>query len=194
MFAQALAIALTIRAVQHGGWWELQYNGQSLAVNEMHVPAGQRVVVETKLDGPALWWSTASAIYTFRARRPHVSKLMIVTEDARQFNGWLAHQKTVAATPSNSEIARGRDVFLTARCTYCHTVRGLAVAEEPLGPDLTHVASRLSLGAGALPNRPGDLAGWVVDAETLKPGCGMPVNNIESRELLALLAYLHTLK
>ena len=119
---------------------------------------------------------------------------MIVTEDARQFDAWLARQRTAAAIPSNSEIARGRDVFFTARCTYCHTVRGVAVAEEALGPDLTHVASRSSLGAGALPNRPGDLAGWVVDAETLKPGCGMPVNNIESRELLALLAYLHTLK
>ncbi|HEY3053575.1 MAG TPA: c-type cytochrome [Thermoanaerobaculia bacterium] len=194
MFAQRPQLELTIRAVQHSGWWELQYDGRSVAVNEMHVPAGRRVIVETKLDGPALWWSSASAIYTFRLRRPNVSKLLIFTDDPRQFDSWLARQRSAATIPSTAEATRGRDVFLTARCTLCHSVRGVAVAEEPLGPDLTHVASRATLASGALPNHAGELAAWIVDAETLKPGAGMPINNIEASELQLLLAYLRTLR
>ena len=127
---------------------------------------------------------------TFQIRQPWRSELAIVADE--HFDDWLAMQKRDAAPPA--EVARGREVFLTARCTVCHTVRGVAVAEEPVAPDLTHVASRATLAAGALPNRTGDLAGWVVDAETIKPGAGMPVNNIGSGELQALLAFLQTLR
>ena len=68
------------------------------------------------------------------------------------------------------------------------------MAEQPGAPDLTHVASRLTLAAGALPNRTCFLAGWIVDAERLKPGAGMPVNNIDSTDLQALLSFLQALQ
>ena len=51
-----------------------------------------------------------------------------------------------------------------------------------------------TIAAGALPNRIGFLAGWVVDAERIKPGAGMPVNNIDSSELQSLLSFLRTLR
>ncbi|MDQ3137975.1 MAG: cytochrome c oxidase subunit II, partial [Gemmatimonadota bacterium] len=42
------------------------------------------------------------------------------------------------------------------------------------GPDLTHVASRRTLAAGALPNSFGHLGGWIANPQALKPGTRMP--------------------
>jgi cytochrome c oxidase subunit 2 len=61
-------------------------------------------------------------------------------------------------------------------------------------PDLTHLASRQTLAAGTLPNTPGHLAGWIVDAQRLKPGNKMPQNSLTGSDLQALLTYLTSLK
>ena len=58
----------------------------------------------------------------------------------------------------------------------------------------THFGSRKTLGAGTLPNNPGGLSGWIVDPQGIKPGNHMPQNDIESRDLIALTAYLESLK
>jgi cytochrome c oxidase subunit 2 len=67
-------------------------------------------------------------------------------------------------------------------------------AAARVGPDLTHVASRISLAAGALDNTPGNLAGWIVDPQTIKPGAQMPPQALSAPDLRALLAYLETLR
>jgi cytochrome c oxidase subunit 2 len=58
---------------------------------------------------------------------------------------------------------------------------------------LTHIGSRLSIAAGTLPNNKGDLAGWVVDAQHIKPGSMMPPIHLDGSDLQALLAYLQSL-
>jgi cytochrome c oxidase subunit 2 len=60
-------------------------------------------------------------------------------------------------------------VFLETTCAACHTIRGTD-ADGELGPDLTHFARRLTIGAGAVENNRGNLGGWVVDPQTIKPG------------------------
>ena len=45
-----------------------------------------------------------------------------------------------------------------------------------------------------LPNVPGHLAGWIVDAQQLKPGNKMPPNSLTGSDLQALLAYLTSLQ
>ena len=67
----------------------------------------------------------------------------------------------------------------------------------PLGPDLTHVASRLWLGAGALRNRDplGDprtaLRQWIADVQQVKPGARMPsYPHLRPDEVDALVEYL----
>jgi cytochrome c oxidase subunit 2 len=71
-------------------------------------------------------------------------------------------------------------------------VRGTG-AGGGLGPDLTHLASRGTIAAGVLPNRPGHLAGWVANPQSIKPGVLMPSVPLSSTELNALLAYLESL-
>ncbi|MFL5462208.1 MAG: c-type cytochrome, partial [Gemmatimonadales bacterium] len=67
-------------------------------------------------------------------------------------------------------------------------------AGSRVGPDLTHLASRRTLAAGTLPNTRGNLAGWIVNPQSIKPGTRMPPNQLKPEDLQALLAYLETLK
>lgn len=109
------------------------------------------------------------------------------------FNRWYASQLQPAPEPADSQIARGREVFLTSSCVMCHAIQGTPAGSR-VGPDLTHVASRRSLAAGALPNVRGHLAGWILDPQRQKPGVRMPPNALEPRDLDALLRYLETLR
>jgi len=88
---------------------------------------------------------------------------------------------------------KGKEVFLRGPCAMCHTVQGTA-SRGRVGPDLTHFASRKTIGAGTLPNTRGHLAGWILNPHNLKPGTKMPATVLESQDLHALLAFLETLK
>ena len=118
--------------------------------------------------------------------------VVAVPEDA--YRQWLARQAAPANEPADAFLDQGRRAFLREGCGTCHTVRGTPAAGA-LGPDLTHVGSRLSLGAGRLDNHAGTLAGWIADSQTLKPGNLMPAMNVFSgEELRAVAAYLESLK
>ena len=211
MLSRAIAIAallmtscaapsMRVQAIQHRGWWELRYPDGTVAANELHIPAGRSVAIDATLDGFGILFpprrtfrlrsEETRVIEGLRLTQPRTSKLMIIADE--HFDEWLALQRRNA--PTNPTVARGKAVFLTARCTLCHTVRGVAIAEQPVAPDLTHVASRRTLAAGVIPNNLGYLSGWIVDPETIKPRNGMPINNIASDDLQSLLAFLETLR
>ena len=92
-----------------------------------------------------------------------------------------------------SEVERGKKVFLRGPCVMCHTIRG-TVSLSRVGPDLTKFGSRKSIAAGTLPNTRGNLAGWILNPQNLKAGTQMPATHLESRDLQALLAFLESLK
>jgi cytochrome c oxidase subunit 2 len=52
----------------------------------------------------------------------------------------------------------------------------------------------MTLGAGAIPNTRGHLAGWVLDPQAIKPGVRMPRNPMSGDDLHALLDYLESLR
>lgn len=70
--------------------------------------------------------------------------------------------------------ARGRQVYSSSACIGCHTIRGNPVSVGVIGPDLTHVASRYTIGAGLYPNDAAHLRLWVKNARMMKPGIIMP--------------------
>jgi cytochrome c oxidase subunit 2 len=109
------------------------------------------------------------------------------------FAAWLAHQREAAAPPADALAARGQQVFNGSPCVLCHAISG-TTAGGRLGPDLSHLASRETLGAGALPNTIGNLAGWILDPQSVKPGSHMPATSLASGDLHALLAYLEGLR
>ena len=63
-----------------------------------------------------------------------------------------------------------------------------------MGPNLTHVGSRMTLAAGVLPNTPSNLEAWIADPGTFKPGCLMPAMHLSERQNAQITAYLLTLK
>lgn len=119
--------------------------------------------------------------------------LMVVAHTEDDFNTWVANQRRPAAEPTGPAAQRGREVFLETGCAICHTIRGTG-AYADAGPDLTHLASRLTLASGVLPNTVGHLGGWIANPQVIKPGNRMPRVPLESEDLQALLAYLMTLR
>ena len=78
-------------------------------------------------------------------------------------------------------------------CSQCHAIRG-TLAGATFGPDLTHIGSRASIGAGTLPNTPENLKRWVRNSQDVKPGNKMPPHDLNDADLQALVDYLGSLK
>lgn len=184
--------------------------------NELHVPVGRPVRIELEaMDVIHSFWVPnlagkqdlipgRSNTLTFIAAAPgryrgqcaefcglqhaHMA-LLVVAETPEEFARWRTAQIVDAASPATPEQRAGRAVFLAKACAACHTVRGTSAAGN-LGPDLTHVGSRLYLAAGLLPTTRGSLAAWVADPQTLKPGNNMPLVPLDPGELNALSAWL----
>jgi cytochrome c oxidase subunit 2 len=188
--------------------------------NELHVPAGEPVQIKvTSRDVIHSFWvpnligkrdlipGYTSSIF-FKPERPGAYRaqcaefcghehakmaLEVVVHPRDEFYAWLQRQRNPAAEPSDSVARQGKRVFLTAPCSACHAITGVE-AYGTVGPNLTHIASRRTIAAGTLRNTRGNLAGWIVDPQAIKPGVRMPSNQLESRDLQALLAYLETLR
>ena len=189
--------------------------------NEIHLPVGRPAVLElTSSDVihsfwvPRLagkidlipghvnrWRVEASAPGSFRGQCAEFCGLQhakmafwVVAHEPAEFEAWLAKERGPAREPQTPFTARGRSLFLATGCGACHAVRGTP-AEGQIGPDLTHVGGRLSLAAGTFDNHVGTLAGWIADAEGLKPGNGMPSFDVlDGPSLRAVAAYLESLE
>ena len=120
-------------------------------------------------------------------------QFLVVAEPPDQFQAWLDLQRQPAAVPTDPLAQRGLQVFLSSSCVTCHAIRGTS-ATGALGPELTHLASRRTLGAGILPNTRGTLAGWIADPQSIKPGVHMPPSDLTGEQLQALVVYLETLR
>lgn len=119
--------------------------------------------------------------------------LLVIAQPDTAFERWLAWQRRPALEPAPGAATRGREVFLNTTCVACHAIRGVR-AEAVLGPDLTHLASRRTLGAATVANTRGMLAGWISDPHGIKPGVRMPASLLAPEELGALLEYLMGLR
>ncbi|NUO37203.1 MAG: cytochrome c oxidase subunit II [Gemmatimonadaceae bacterium] len=188
--------------------------------NEIHVPVGQPVLfLLTAADViHSMWvpnlagkkdlvpgytqsfWFKADTAGTYRGQcaefcgHQHAKMAMfIIAEPLQQYQTWVAGQRDTASTPTDSVAARGHTVFMTGTCAMCHNIEG-TTAGSHAGPDLTHLASRRTIAAGTLPNTRGNLAGWIVDPQRIKPGAKMPPNQLRPSDLDALLTYLQSLK
>ena len=107
---------------------------------------------------------------------------------------WLTRQRESARPPTQPLAAYGQELFLANGCGACHTIRGTP-AEGVVGPDLTHVGSRPSLGAGILPNNAEAFARWIAHTDDVKPDVHMPAfGMLPSDDVQALAAYLDSLE
>ena len=129
--------------------------------------------------------------------------LRVYVDTPEQFQQWIANQqKTQSELAAGAEgglaeqainARDGRLVFEHQACINCHTVAG-TVANGRFGPDLTHLMSRETLAAGAMPNTPENLNAWIADPNTFKLGSLMPAMHLTERQNAQITAYLLTLK
>jgi len=117
----------------------------------------------------------------------------VTVESPQAFEAWRAHQLEVAPDPADAAAQRGKTLFETRACALCHQVAG-SEAGATNGPDLTHLMSRAHLAAGARPMSRGDLAAWIADPQSVKPGTTMPRVPLSGPDLTDLVSYLETLK
>lgn len=119
--------------------------------------------------------------------------LVVIAHPPNEFDAWLNKARQIPPPPSEPVTQRGQQVFLRASCPLCHTIAGTG-AQANVGPSLTSIGARKTLGAGTMGNSPGALAGWIVDPHGIKPGVNMPSNVLPGDDLNALVAYLGSLK
>jgi cytochrome c oxidase subunit 2 len=212
---------LTVEVTGHDWWWEVRYPDQGIiSANEIHVPVGRPVkLILTSQDViHSFWvpqltvktdlipghtnttWIQASSPGTYRGQCAEYCGLqhakmaiLVVAEPADAYASWLAAERRPAVVATDPTAVRGRLALERNSCAACHTVRGTA-ATGTVGPDLTHFGGRRTIGAGALANTRGNLGGWIVNSQTVKPGNKMPPQPLSPEELQDLLAYLESLK
>ena len=126
---------------------------------------------------------------------------VVVAHEPADWQRWLdtrlaraAPADSAAAPAASAEARRGQQLFGEVGCAACHRIAGTS-AQGLSGPDLTHVGSRRSLGAGILPNNRGTLIGWIGDSQSIKPNNRMPAyRSLRADELQALASYMESLQ
>jgi cytochrome c oxidase subunit II len=218
----ATRIQVTVTA--HMWWWEVRYRDtvtgrEAVLANELRLPVGERVYLALASADVlhAFWVPSLAGKVDMVPGRMHgltlqagmagryrgqcaeycglqhaAMALDVVAVAPQDFDRWLQEQ---AAPAHGAGVApgRGREVFVAARCNACHAVRGVSEGGT-LGPDLTHLASRGHIGAGALPFSRAALLGWIANPQAAKPGARMPPSSLAPDDLQALAGWLETLR
>src|SRR5579884_371457 len=217
----AAAATMHVRVIGHQWWWEFQYLDQQVTTaNEAHVPVGETIELQLESDNvihsfwvPRLFGKTdvipghhnhlylhtdEAGVYRGQCAEfcgiQHANVRLLVVADTRdRFAAWVQAQKAAAHTPIDQQAQNGQRIFLESTCSGCHTVQGTS-AQGTVGPDLTHVASRAEIAAGALPFSAANLERWLIDPQAVKPGADMPDLHLDGDTISALVAYLAQLE
>ncbi len=201
-------------------WWDVRYPKSGVATaNEIHIPTGRPMLVELrsgdvihnfwvpqlsrKLDlvpgQPNHLWLESDKAGTFLGAcgeycgTEHAwMRLRVIAQPPAEFDAWLQQQAQVP-TPPTGLAAQGAQTFQQLTCANCHAIAGTP-AQARFAPDLTHVGSRQTLAAGVLTDTPENLAKWLKDPNSVKPGTLMPNLQLTDAQVGALVAYLESLK
>lgn len=205
---------LKVEVTGYQYWWKVDYGRGAVTANEIHVPVGRSVEIGllSKDVIHSLWVPElagkvdlipgqrnvmhlrADKAGTYRGQCAEFCGLqhahmafLVIADEPPQFERWVQDQAAPAAD------AAGQAEFERQSCAGCHTIRGTS-AQGDLGPDLTHLMSRTTLGAVTVKNTHDNLAAWVANAQSMKQGALMPPIPMNGVELDDLIAYLETLR
>jgi cytochrome c oxidase subunit 2 len=216
--------ALQVTLIGRQWWWEIRYPALGIVTaNELHVPVSDRaqprptfLKLQSADVAHSFWvprlagktdlipnrdnhmWIEPHTAGTYLGQcaeycgTQHANMLLrVIVHEREDFERWVAaQQQPPVRDPS---VRAGRDLFEATSCANCHTVRE-TVANGTFGPDLSHLMSRATLGAGVVENTPHNLRAWMRNPQHPKPGNLMPDMKLTSQELEQIVAYLVTLK
>ncbi len=215
---------LEVTVVGHQWWWEFEYPQYGfITANELHIPVSaegdprptfltlQSQDVIHSFWVPQLSWKTdlipnrtnhlwidpqepglfVGACAEYCGTQHAWMLLRVVVESPEEFERWVANQQRPARRVES--VREGREVFERTSCINCHRVQG-TVANGRFGPDLTHMMSRETLGAGVAANNRENLTQWIETPDHLKVGVLMPAMQLERRQIESMVDYLMTLE
>jgi cytochrome c oxidase subunit 2 len=222
-FAGGEEAGLRVEVAGSQFWWHVVYDrpgGQPVvSANEIRLPVGARVEFRlTSRDMIHSFWipalggkmdlipgrtnrlsllATRAGTYRgqcaeFCGTSHALMAFSVVTMEPAAFAAWL-DERGRASAGVDAEPA-GRDVFLRERCGDCHRIKGTP-AQGTAGPDLSHLGSRLTIGAGLLVNDAETLARFIAHPASLKPGARMPAYlHLSDADLGAMAEWLKGLR
>jgi cytochrome c oxidase subunit 2 len=130
-------------------------------------------------------------------------RFRVIADTPEEFEAWKASQLADAPLPTTPEETEGARLFVNKGCIACHTISGVVELPDPIGPNLTHLGSRITMAAGIMDMNADNLTEWLNDPDEVKPGNIMskdaPVFNgdapaLSVEEIDGLVAYLQSLK
>lgn len=146
---------------------------------------------------------------------PHAyMRFRVIADTPEDFDVWVASFQALQApelltdsaprtelliqdAADSALIDRGSQLFMQKGCIGCHTIAG-GIGGNTNYPDLTNFGLRTTVGAAVLENNIDNLAQWIADPQSVKPGNYMPTlwtaddPNTEE-ESRAIAAYLLSL-
>lgn len=218
--AAAPPSALRVDVAGRQWWWEFKYPDlKVVTANELHIPAGQTVAFN--LHAPdvihSFWMPQLGGkrdVVPGRVNRivlapdgpgeypgqcaeycgvSHANmRFRVVVHAKAEFEQWVADQLKPPVQPTDPLAQKGQELFSQSACTGCHTIAG--VSGGVLGPNLTHFASRKTMGANLMAITPENVVKWIENPGHMKPGALMPDLGMRGEQPKALAAYLLSLK
>lgn len=202
-------------------WWRVRYElpdgRQMVTANEIRLPRGQRSeflltaqdVIHSfwipalggKMDmipgatnrlvlEPTRSGSFRGVCAEFCGASHTLMAFTVVVMEPEEFDAWVDAQMA----PVAPEQVAGAALFLARGCGACHAVRGTQAAGR-IGPDLTHLASRPTIGAGTLENTVPELDRFIRHTREIKPAARMPsFDMLPPAETASIAAWLGSLR
>ena len=205
----------------HQFWWEVEYpSAKVITANEIHLPVHKKILMELRsADVIHDWWvpelgnkmdcipghvnhlwlninkaaTYAGLCSEFCGAQHAWMRMDIVVQNTADYNNWLAATAAIAKVPSDSLAMKGASIFQATTCANCHRVNGTPAAGA-IGPDLTHLFSRMKMLAGMMPVNEANLYKWIANPQQVKPGSKMPDFIYSKDTVNALVHYMTQLQ
>ncbi len=224
---------MEIRVVAHQWWWEFEYldlDPPLVTANELHIPVGVPVTLTLESEDVvhSFWvpklagktdlfpgtvntmWFQADEADTYYGQcaefcgTAHAQmRFRVIAEAPEAFDRWVADYSLASVPPATEEAQLGETLFMgRGGCLACHTTTG-APPFAQIGPNLTHLGLRTTLGAGIVEMSKESLVAWLTNPDEVKPGNRMtdlapiylsPDLALSQEEVEALAEYLLGLK
>jgi len=215
------ANAVRVQVVGKRWWWDVTYaDARFTTANEIHLPAGRPVEIGLDSDNVihSFWVPQLAGkvdlipgqhnVLRFTPETPGTYEgrcaefcgieharmgFVVVVQAPVDFDRWVARHQSAPTPPDAETAAQGEQTFMRMSCAGCHTVEGTQAAGK-VGPNLTDFGGRGAIGANTISNTPSNLARWITNAQSVKPGSLMPPIPLSDTERNNVVSYLEGLK
>lgn len=205
----------------HQWWWEYRYPKSGVvAANELYLPEGVNSLLEVRsADVVHSFWVPdfgqkmdaipghpnhlffkpfRKGLFTgscseYCGAAHSLMRIMVTVVSPEEFKAWTQRQLNVPAAPTDKTAQHGEQLFISKTCMQCHSIAGTK-ARGQVGPDLTHISGRQTIGAGLEANNTENVTAWIINAQKFKPGCHMPKMRISKEDAHDIAVYLESLK